>query len=142
MKYTIEGIPQQQERPRATAKIIYVKGKPKAIIKLYDPPKSKAAKKDIAHQLQTQNPILTEAPLQVVFRFYIPIPKSYTKKVRRAIADGTYFATKKPDLSNYIKLIEDAANGILWKDDSQIVTLIAHKEYSEEPRTEIEIEIL
>jgi len=35
--------------------------------------------------------------------------------------------TKRPDLSNLIKSIEDAFNGIIWKDDSQIIEIHARK---------------
>lgn len=38
----------------------------------------------------------------------------------------------KPDVGNLAKSVEDAMNGILWKDDCQIVSLEAHKTYSED----------
>jgi len=40
------------------------------------------------------------------------------------------FPTKKPDLSNMTKLLEDACNGILWTDDSQVVQNLERKVWS------------
>jgi len=45
--------------------------------------------------------------------------------------------TKKPDLDNLIKLIKDACNKIIWKDDAQVVSIFAEKVYSETPRKEV-----
>jgi Holliday junction resolvase RusA-like endonuclease len=36
---------------------------------------------------------------------------------------------KKPDIDNYIKLLFDGMNGIIYKDDCQIVALEATKVY-------------
>lgn len=47
--------------------------------------------------------------------------------------------TKRGDLSNFIKLIEDALNNIVWKDDSQIIELQARKVFSEQPSISITI---
>ena len=48
----------------------------------------------------------------------------------------------KPDLSNLIKFVEDLANGIIYKDDSQISCITACKVYSQYPRTEFTISSL
>ena len=41
----------------------------------------------------------------------------------------------KSDLDNYVKLFCDAANGILWNDDKQVVKLTACKLWGEKPAT-------
>jgi Holliday junction resolvase RusA-like endonuclease len=46
--------------------------------------------------------------------------------------------TSRPDLSNLIKLIEDALNGNAFKDDSRIVRIVAAKRFVDRgSRTEI-----
>lgn len=46
---------------------------------------------------------------------------------------------KKPDLSNLIKSVEDALNGVAYKDDAQIVTLVCNKRYSDKNQIRIKI---
>lgn len=58
-------------------------------------------------------------PLEVGIIFSLPKPKSS----KRAFPD------KRPDLDNYVKAFFDAANMILWDDDSQVVDLHAFKMY-------------
>lgn len=48
----------------------------------------------------------------------------------------------RPDLTNLIKIIEDACNGIIYKDDSQIVRLISEKRYGSKNFTWVEAEEL
>ena len=44
------------------------------------------------------------------------------------------------DLSNCIKALEDSGNGVLWKDDRQIVLIHAQMiRKDDRPRTELEI---
>lgn len=131
MKHVIIGKPQAQERPR----FAYVQGK----ARVYDPQKSRDAKQKIRDHFAGKGIIPSEKPLRVIIDIYVPIPKSYTKKQREAIASGILKPTKKPDVSNYVKLIEDGCNGILYRDDAQIIDLRAKKHYSDTPRIEIEI---
>jgi Holliday junction resolvase RusA-like endonuclease len=72
---------------------------------------------------------------------YMTIPKSKSKKFRKAAMEGEERPTKKPDLSNIVKGVEDALNGVLYKDDSQIVNLSMEKYYSEEPRLEVTLSL-
>jgi Holliday junction resolvase RusA-like endonuclease len=50
-------------------------------------------------------------------------------------------ALSRPDLSNYIKMVEDALNTVVWEDDAQIVELHARKEYGT-PGITLEVEEL
>lgn len=81
----------------------------------------------------------SEQSLEVNIVFYLPIPKSVNKKQRAEMLDGKIKHTKKPDIDNLIKSVLDALNGIAYSDDSKIIKVAAEKQYSEKPRTEIQI---
>jgi len=68
---------------------------------------------------------------------YYEIPKSYTKKYRKEIIDTNIRPMVKPDIDNVIKVVMDALNGVAYDDDKQIVTVLAVKQYSSDPRLEI-----
>lgn len=70
---------------------------------------------------------------------YIPIPKSDTNSVRNAKLWGLIPHNQKPDSSNLLKFYEDAANSILYQDDSMLCHVSAKKKWSDNPRTEINI---
>lgn len=72
----------------------------------------------------------------VVFR--MPIPKATSNK--RKIAMEMKPHIKKPDLSNLIKMIEDRAIGILYKDDNLISEINAKKVYSSNVGIDLMIE--
>lgn len=75
--------------------------------------------------------------LAVNIKAFCTIPKSATKKVRDGMASGLIRPIKKPDADNIIKVVCDALNGIAYRDDSQIVTVLFSKEYSDNPRVEV-----
>lgn len=79
----------------------------------------------------------SERALIVSIVFYMPIPKSVSKKAREAIGRGETKHIKKPDLDNMAKSILDALNGLAYKDDSQIYSLTLLKTYNEIPRSEL-----
>lgn len=94
--------------------------------------------RDIAVEIMLGKRII-DVPVYMIATFYLPIPKSWSKKKRKMALDGDLMPTSKPDCSNYIKSIEDALNGVIYKDDSQIVDVYARKRYSERPRAEVSI---
>jgi Holliday junction resolvase RusA-like endonuclease len=71
--------------------------------------------------------------------FLMPITKA-SKKAVEEMLNGTTKHVKKPDLSNLIKWVEDAGNGIIWQDDKQIFEIEATKAFAREPRTIIRVE--
>jgi Holliday junction resolvase RusA-like endonuclease len=130
MRYIIKGIPQAQERPRFARF-----GKK---VRVYDPPNSKQAKHRIQQELKKYDVAVIDEAMVAYIDIYVPIPRSYTKKKRKLIEEGKEHPAKKPDLSNYIKLIEDACNGILYTDDAKIVEIHSRKLYTDDPRIEFE----
>ena len=131
--FEIPGDAQAQGRPRA--------GKTKrGKVVMYDPQESRDYKsyvRLIASQHRPNNPL--EGQLEVFINIYRRMPKSITKKRRQAVIEGIHRPITKPDLTNIAKGIEDALNGIIYKDDSQIVDLHISKYYSDRPRVEVQI---
>ena len=124
IKFTILGLPTAKGRPRFA-----MRGKFAAA---YTPAKTREAERDFklqALKYAPEKPI--EGPLSITMNIFKPKPKSYSKKV--------IHWTSKPDLDNFIKIL-DCLNGIFWKDDSQIVKIVASKSYDDKARTEMAIE--
>jgi Holliday junction resolvase RusA-like endonuclease len=64
-------------------------------------------------------------------RFRMPRPKShFGAKGLKASAPRHHFG--KPDIDNLTKLVLDVVtkDGRVWRDDSQVITLLAYKEYA------------
>ena len=132
MKLVFEIEPVEQARPRATR---MGRG-----IRLYDPKKVSVYKKQLAMmcKFQYKQEPLT-GPLKVELNFFRHVQSSLSKKERALRLSGSHRPVVKPDTDNYIKSTLDGLNGLLWEDDNQIVDLIAHKYYSDNPRVEIEV---
>lgn len=127
--------PVEQARPRATRF-----GKS---IRIYDPKKVTVFKRQLgrlarqAMQERCLKPF--DGELTVRFEFYRPVQASISRKERDRRLSGVHRPTVKPDLSNYIKALEDGLNGIIWIDDNRIVQIVAEKKYSDRPRIFIEV---
>jgi Holliday junction resolvase RusA-like endonuclease len=73
-------------------------------------------------------------PVQLEARFFVQRPKSYYGSGRNAgllKPSAPLFPTTAPDLSKYVRALEDALEGITWANDAQIVSLIVSKLYAE-----------
>lgn len=82
---------------------------------------------------------LMEGPLRLTVRVVVPRPKGhYGAKGLRPSAPE--LPITRPDVTKLLRAIEDACTGIVWRDDAQIVTQIAAKEYGEPARAEIVVE--
>ena len=79
-----------------------------------------------------------DAAVAVMVKFKMPIPASWPKAKREEAANGMMH-TKKPDLDNLVKGLFDAVNGLCWVDDNRVSSVIASKEYSDEPGIDITI---
>lgn len=135
-RVVVNGDPIPQGRPRLTT----INGHARA----YDPAKSRNYKQLIKLMAQQHAPDEpTKNPVILSVLIYRKIPKSFSKKKREQIDLGLLRPTTKPDVSNVIKGVEDALNGVWYKDDSQIVAYgKVGKWYSDTPRVEITMEVL
>lgn len=133
VSFTIKTAPQPQLRPR----VANVGGHPH----VYDPASTRQFKKIVtklaSSEMGKTEPI--DGPIRVSFTFYRPVQQSLTKAEfdRRAVGDE--LPTMKPDLSNYLKAVEDALNGVVWVDDRMITTEVIKKRYSTTPRITLKI---
>jgi Holliday junction resolvase RusA-like endonuclease len=71
-----------------------------------------------------------ETPVSLYLYIRAPIPQSYSKKKVADCLNGFEKPIKKPDASNVLKSVEDAMNGVVYKDDTQIVNIHVTKVYS------------
>lgn len=103
----------------------------------YTPAKTETAERVLRAQLLSSAEELQSLPfygaLGVRAEFVLPVPQSWSKKERAAALDGTRLPTSRPDVDNFAKLVLDAANGVLWPDDSAVVELSVSKRYGAEP---------
>lgn len=74
-----------------------------------------------------------QGPVSLSVQFYQKVPPSWPRLKRQRAIECEIWPTARPDLSNLVKSIEDACNGILFNDDAQIVSLRVLKLYSQEP---------
>jgi len=107
----------------------------------YTPAKTRAAEGYMRHVISAQagQPMLSGA-LAVTVTAMLPIPVSWSRRKREDAATGALRPTGKPDGDNLAKSICDAANGLLWADDGQIVHLTVSKVYSDKPGTVLTVE--
>jgi Holliday junction resolvase RusA-like endonuclease len=124
MIFEVFGNPVAQSRPR-----FFRRG---SIVGTYEPSKSKKWKRDIRLQVLSQRPKFLEGAIELKLNFYFSRPKTLPKKVTHHV--------KKPDLDNLIKAVKDALKGLCYRDDSQIIQIIATKEYTfDAPKVRINI---
>lgn len=107
----------------------------------FDPKKSRQYKAMVRESavMQCHGDLIADKPIAVKIAIYRGIQKSVSHKEHDRRATGAHRPIVKPDTSNYIKLIEDALTGVIWKDDNIIVRLVADKYYSDDPRIEVTV---
>jgi Holliday junction resolvase RusA-like endonuclease len=76
-----------------------------------------------------------DGPIGLQMQITVEIPGSWSKKKQAAALRGDVRPTGKPDLDNSLKLVADALNKVLWRDDAQIVLCGMTKAYGHVPGT-------
>ena len=122
--FHIPGQPVGKGRPRI--------GKVGAHARMFTPAKTVNYESTVAlfaAQAMAGRALLT-GPVNLQMRVDFPIPASWSIKKQRAAEAGEILPTVKPDSDNIVKAVCDAINGVVWKDDVQVVDLTLKKRYS------------
>lgn len=83
-----------------------------------------------------------DAALDVRIIAYYEIPKSTSKKKRKAMLEHRLRPVKKPDWDNIGKIVCDSLNKVAYHDDSAVVDAQVRKFYSEQPRVDVIIRVI
>lgn len=129
--FTTPGQPQGKGRPR----IVKIAGQSRNAT----PAKTVAYEGLIAHSAQQAmagRPML-EGPVAVELWLKCQVPGSWSKRKQAQALAGELTPTTKPDIDNVVKAVFDGCNGVLWRDDVQVVTLRVTKRYSATPCVEV-----
>lgn len=73
-------------------------------------------------------------PIRLELGFYLLRPKSHFRGGSRAgemRADAPEYVTTKPDLDKLVRAVLDGLTGVLYRDDSQVATILAEKLYTD-----------
>ena len=125
IEFEVVGNPVAQARPRVSR---FGGG-----VRMYDPAKVKDYKSYFKLCASRAAPkTLLDGPISVRLDVYVLKPKSWAKS--RVHADT------KPDADNFAKSALDAMEGVIYTNDSRIVSLQVEKYLSETPRCVVRIE--
>ena len=120
--------PMAKARPRSTV----IAGR----VHTYTPKKTRNAEAMIEAMIRTQVMELGAfdegVPLRLQATFYRERPKSLPKRVTMPVS--------RPDYDNYAKLLTDALEKFVYKNDSQITTALVRKRFGSPPRIELKLE--
>lgn len=137
MQFFIAGTVIGKGRPRAG------RG-PSGHVRLYTPEKTASWENLVgwtAAQAMAGRALL-EGPLKCLLSIEVGVPASWSMKKSTAALLGQVRPTTKPDLDNSAKAILDAMNGVVFKDDVQVVMLVVSKCYSAKPGVWVTVEQL
>lgn len=113
--------------------------------KAYTPNKTKyyeyQIRQELAFKYRQIDPIIDD-PIRVTIIAYFGIPKSTSKKKEAEMLKDNIRPTKKPDIDNITKIILDALNEFIYKDDTQVVELVVKKYYDVIPKVYLKVEVL
>ena len=108
-------------------------------------PKSREWKNLVAQEAGRISTGMLEGPLSLHATFYRPRPASHFGSGRNAgvlkTSAPAYPATR-PDTTKLLRAVEDALQGVLYRDDAQIVEQHVSKQWGDPARCEIRVETL
>ena len=134
MKFTIKGRPLAKARPQFSSK----GGK----FRTYTPQTTATFENLVKLEASKYFNVPLAGPVSISIVFYLPRPQHLIWKTKPMPA---IYCDKRPDIDNLAKSVIDGMNGIAFKDDGQVSSLLLTKLYhagDEGPRTEIEVKLM
>lgn len=125
--FTLAGDPQGKGRARAA--------RVGAFVRMYTPAKTRSYEgmiRTAAMDAMGFRPPI-DVPVELTLRAVFAVPASWSKKKRAAAILGGIKPAKKPDLDNIAKAWSDAMNGVVYRDDAQIVRVALDKRFGLSP---------
>lgn len=124
VSFRVLGVPQPKGSARGFV-VMKAGSKPRAIV-TSDNKNLRSWADSIRYAAQDAAVEFFDGAVQLQIEFMFTRPKSSNPKKRP-------FMTTRPDCSKLVRGAEDALNGILWKDDAQVVAIVATKRYVDGP---------
>jgi len=129
--FTVDGVPVAKGRPRASSTPCGIRMHTPKATKRYE------ATVQVAARVAMLGEPPFASPVAMTVSIVLPVPASWSKQRKRLACMGEIAATKKPDADNVLKAIKDGTNGIVYRDDSQVVSIVVTKAYGEQPRVDV-----
>ena len=84
--------------------------------------------------------VIINGPVACRVTFYLPRPKGhYLKSGLRE--DAPTHRDKKPDVDKLLRAVLDSLSGVVWKDDSQVISLLGEKRYADPHQAGAQIDV-
>lgn len=136
VSFTVPGEPQGKGRPR----VGNIAGK----ARMFTPAKTVAYEGLVAHAAQAamhdSQPFA--GPCRIELDVLCAVPASWSAKKRAQALAGDIRPAKKPDADNVLKAVCDGLNGVVWRDDVQVVEWAGRKLYAETPGVRVRVAAL
>lgn len=135
VSFVVPGPPRGKGRPRFGRA-----GRFGRFVRAYTDPKTRAYEDEVrfwASRAMGSRTVLG-GPVRAEVLATMPMPKSWSKANRANALSGALRPVVKPDADNLAKVL-DALNGVVWRDDAQVVELVVRKVYGAEPSLIVEV---
>lgn len=123
--FEIPGVPVAKGRPRFA--------RVGAHVRTFTPQKTQRYEDTVRMMAQAAGVPFREGPVSLSIHAVWPMKGTPLKKGCRPSVPKT----SRPDVDNIAKTICDALNGIAWKDDSQVVSLVCTKRHAAQYETAV-----